>query len=76
MRMEVRHLPTLQGYAGDQFKGDNVMKIILESVQGSANVVSVIINNKNYYCIVDKGNLPANLNSRVSSYKNQLKGYG
>lgn len=44
------------------------MKIILESLQDYANVVSVI-NNKNSNCVVDKGYSPA----RVSRRENQLK---
>lgn len=47
------------------------MKIILESLQDYANVVSVI--NKNNNRIVGKGYFPANLNSVVSRCKNQLK---
>ena len=44
------------------------MKIILESLQGPAIVVSVFISNDND--IVDKGYVPANVISRVSRCEN------
>lgn len=70
MRMETGHLLTTKGCASDYFKQDNVMKIILERLQDSANVISVFMNNND---IVDKSQVPASLISRISRCENQLK---
>lgn len=56
----------------DKFTWVNVMKIILESLQNYANVVNVFNDNSNDH-IMDKGYIPANLNSKVSTCENQLK---